>query len=93
MDPATGNGAAYVLISHGESGAGAYSTGGVLMPGSVPMSARETPNTNNAALQPFYVDAPFVEGSGATHFDDILSRPSVMSVITKAQLGPRARTL
>lgn len=90
MDPAIGMGAAYVLISHGDSATGAYNSQGVLQAGSIPASLAEIQNRNNAVMQPFYMDARFIDGNVAAHFDDMLSRPSLMSVITKAQLGPRA---
>ncbi len=91
-DPHTG--AAYVLISHGETGGGGYLNSGVLGVSTVTDGTAET--TRNYASLPyvslvatFYVDDSLVEATGAGHFDDILSRPSVMSVITKAGLGPR----
>ncbi len=91
MDPVVGNGAAYVLISHGDNGFGAYSSQGVLQAANgSPAGTGETLNRNNLAIQPFYVDALLMDGAVATHFDDILSRPSLMTLISKAQLGPRA---
>lgn len=85
------NGAAYVLISHGDNAAGAYNSAGIIQVGGGPApGAGETQNRNNNAMQAFYVDAQFSDGPVAAHFDDIISRPSLMSIITKAQLGPRA---
>ncbi|OQA30612.1 MAG: hypothetical protein BWY57_02748 [Betaproteobacteria bacterium ADurb.Bin341] len=90
MDPTQGTGAAYILISHGATGAGAYTSSGALLPGTVPPGTAETQNQNGRAIQTTYFDAPMLDATGVTHFDDIVSRPSFMSVISKAQLGPRA---
>ena len=46
-------------------------------------------NSNNNALQPFYVNIELSEAPGPDHFDDILLHPSVMSVVQAAGLGPR----
>lgn len=89
MNPANGTGAAYVLISHGEAASGAYNSAGIIQGGTPAPGPGEVQNRNNFALQPFYVDGIFNDGPVA-HFDDMLSRPSLMSVITKAQTGPRA---
>lgn len=86
--PATG--AAYVLISHGETGGGAYLPSGQLFAGTTADGTEEQKNYANQPLQPYYVDDSVADGAGATHFDDIMSRPSVMSVATKAALGPRS---
>ena len=84
-------GAAYVLISHGENRGGAFSRAGVLQAASPANSDMENWNSNGQALQLYYVDAPLRDADDATtHFDDIVLRPSLFSVITRAQLGPRA---
>ena len=91
-----GNGAAYFLISHGANKAGAYNTNGTLLtiasgPGP---SARENINGNGQVLRAadldstFYIDADYDE-SPATYFDDIVLRPTVISVAMAAGLGPR----
>ena len=49
----------------------------------------ETINANNQALQAAYVDDNLSDATTAAHFDDIVSRPSILTVLTKAQLGPR----
>jgi hypothetical protein len=36
------------------------------------------------------VDDTIATGAGTGHFDDLVSRPSVYTVITKAALGPRS---
>jgi len=89
MSPANGTGAAYVLISHGENRGGAYSRAGAIQTGSPVNSALEEINNNNQAIQAFYMDAPQVDPDGVNHFDDIVVRPTLTSVITRAQLGPR----
>jgi prepilin-type N-terminal cleavage/methylation domain-containing protein len=107
---ANGSGAAYVLISHGQNGLGAYRGNGLLNPGDVPHGLNEVPNENNQALAlpavqaTVYRDAPLndvnntitpplpapqVPGPG-NHFDDYLSHPTIMTVLAKANLGPRA---
>ena len=90
MSPANGTGAAYVLISHGENRGGAFSRAGTLQAASPANGAMEDWNSNGQALQIYYVDAPLRDADDATHFDDIVLRPSLFSVITRAQLGPRA---
>jgi hypothetical protein len=83
-------GAAYVVISHGESGGGAYLTSGQLATSITTDGTEEQKNYANLALAAYYVDDGISEVAGATHFDDMVSRPSVMSVVAKAGLGPRA---
>ena len=84
-------GAAYVLISHGENLGGAFSRAGSLQAASPANSPMEDWNSNGQALRIYYVDAPLRDADDAnTHFDDIVLRPSLFSVITRAQLGPRA---
>lgn len=85
------NGAAYVLISAGESGGGAYTGGGGLAPSTTTDGTLEQVNYANKVLQPAYVDGQTSDVAGAaTHFDDVVVRPTVLSVITRAGLGPRA---
>ena len=100
MDPnaAPSTGAAYVVISHGENGQGAYSNQGTLQAGTIASGTLES--ANNAADVAFvksvsstaaaFVDDFPVYTEGAGHFDDWLLRPSILTVATKAQLGPRA---
>lgn len=102
MDPVfpAVTGAAYVLISHGESGGGGYLNSGVLGVSSVDDGDEEKKNYANLGYTPpapansatgtYYVDHGISDVAGANHFDDIVSRPSILSVITKAGLGPRA---
>ena len=110
---ASGSGAAYVLISHGPSGAGAYNSVGNLQPGMIVLGLDEVQNANGQALAmpatqaTVYRNAPlnendelFVPSPPVTppppartlvHFDDYLSHPTIMTVLNKANLGPRAR--
>jgi hypothetical protein len=89
MDPALRTGAAYALISHGETGGGAYVNSGALTASSLSDGTEEQKNYANLAIAGYYVDDSLAETSGAGHFDDVVSRPSVMGVISKAGLGPR----
>jgi prepilin-type N-terminal cleavage/methylation domain-containing protein len=107
----TGTGAAYVLISNGPGGTGAYGHNGGLQPGSVAINPDdEQPNVNNQVLAlpatqvNTYRDALLNENQALrptppgppqpaqtlTHFDDYLSHPTIMSVLNRANLGPRA---
>lgn len=100
MDPAASpsTGAAYLVVSHGENGAGAYNSDGVLQAGAVASGTLEAANnacnvafagSTSGATPPLVDDFPsYVEGNG--HFDDFVLRPSILTVATKAQLGPRA---
>ena len=82
------NGVAYVLISHGETGYGAYFPGGNRA--DMPASAHELANT--AAGSPFYQDAhsaPGIEPSNASHFDDILAWVRITDLVSKSGLTAR----
>lgn len=92
----TGSGAAYVIISHGPSGTNAYNSSGALQPGTIAAGTDETPNLNNQAVPvasaqaTTYRNAPLNDVATAAHFDDYLSHPTIMSVLNKVGLGPRA---
>jgi hypothetical protein len=90
MNPATGSGAAYVVISAGANVGGSYTVGGILrnVQGAA-LGTGETTNANNQALQAAYVDATRDNSTTTSHFDDVMLRPSISSVLTRAQLGPR----
>ena len=96
MDPAgsppstPSTGAAYVLISHGESGGGAYLDNGVLSTSTTTDGTEEQKNYANLTLGIYYVDDQVTDVAGANHFDDVVLRPSVLGVANKAGLGPRA---
>lgn len=91
-----GTGAAYVIISHGPTGAGAYNGNGILQLGTVLPGTNEIPNQNGnpialpSALATTYRDAVANDTVTTAHFDDYLSHPTIMSVLNKANLGPRA---
>lgn len=100
MDPALtpSTGAAYVVISHGENRQGAYDSLGLLQASTVASGTLEAANnavnvgfvfSTSSATSAFVDDFP-VYAEGAGHFDDWLLRPSILTVATKAQLGPRA---
>ena len=85
--------AAYVLISHGENRGGGYDSIGTLQAGTPANGALEAPNANNQALPVLpaaFIDAPFNDSDGAARFDDIVSRPTLMTLLVKAGLAPRA---
>lgn len=89
--PATG--AAYVLISAGESGGGAYTSAGQVSPTLTTGGTDGTEEQKNyaaLALRAYYVDDQISDTAGANHFDDVVVRSSVLNVITRANLGPRA---
>lgn len=86
--PGPNTGAAYVVISAGESGGGAYSNNGVLAPTSSGGDGdEEKKNYADLALQAYYVDDTT---NAAPHFDDVVSRPSIMTVASKAGVAPRS---
>ena len=95
MNPAANphTGAAYVIISAGETGGGGYLSSGQLGSSTIGDGTQEQKNYASLPLTPlvtYYVDNALTETADATHFDDYVSRPSVLAVISKAGLGPRA---
>jgi prepilin-type N-terminal cleavage/methylation domain-containing protein len=89
--PSTKTGAAYVVISHGETGGGAYLNSGTLTTSTTIDGTEEQKNyVTTPVTQPYYLDDSVSGLAGPSHFDDIVSRPSVLAVITKAALGPRS---
>ena len=85
--------AAYVLVSHGESGGGAYLSTGVLSSSTSTDGTQELKNYASlpyVAASSYFVDDSTSDVAGTTHFDDLVSRPSVLAVVQKAGLGPRA---
>lgn len=94
MDPAAGppTGAAYVVISAGESGGGAYLNSGTL---AASIAGDGNEELKNYASQPYvvgvtyYLDDAINDTAGAAHFDDVVSRPTILSVATKAGIAPR----
>jgi prepilin-type N-terminal cleavage/methylation domain-containing protein len=101
MSAAAYTGAAYILISHGGNGYGSYdnssnyiaaAAGGVAgdieafnINGPAVKVTSTLPSTANT-----FRDAEYSQGAAATYFDDHLVRPSVFSLIQRAQLGPRS---
>lgn len=86
---ATNNGAAYVVISYGPTGFGAYTSSGVQNPNS-PKSTDE--KNNLQATGPFVAKAattPDVPPDDNTHFDDILLYRTFTDLATKANLLAR----
>lgn len=83
-------GAAYVLISAGPTLGPAYNVNGVLVATSGVLGTEEARNQNNLAIQTYYVDDDLNSNATNAHFDDIVRRPSVATIIGKANLGPRA---
>jgi len=98
--PATGasTGAAYVVVSHGENGAAAYSSSGVVQAGE---AGTEETAQNGASVvfqsttSPTCATAWLVDDfanyqPGAGRFDDFVLRPAILAVVAKALLGARA---
>ena len=95
-----GTGAAYVLISHGENAYGAINRNGTYLSTAargIAGTTLEDPNRNLATLTvtsgapPQFISATYTNADDAArYFDDIVVRPMVFSVISKAQLGPRS---
>lgn len=82
------NGVAFVLISHGESGNGAYLSGGQRL--QLPASTTELANTG--ATSPFYQSAhsaPGTDPAAVGHFDDILVWMRIDDLIKKSGLNER----
>jgi type II secretory pathway pseudopilin PulG len=80
--------AAYVLVSHGPSGLGAFTAAGVQKP--LPASADELANLSAAG--PFVAKAASAQGVGpgdAAHFDDLLAFAEIGDVIRRAGRGAR----
>lgn len=95
VTPAVNGGAAYVLIAHGQNGKGAYSIAGVLSPGTGMAGTSELLNQNGSAIMggsvvaTSYRDAAYNNTQTNQHFDDILSHPKILTVLTNANLKPR----
>lgn len=103
----TGTGAAYVVISHGPNGIGAFYANPIPKTGNHNLTD-EGPNLNGqplilpATTATVYRDAPLNDNISQRplpappspdqylHFDDYLSHPTIMSVLNRANLGPRA---
>lgn len=88
--PALGTAAAYVVISHGPNRAHAMGPDGVVQADVGTVGAGEVQNAVEAVLAAYYVDQPVDGTTNPTHFDDAVSRPTMMIVANRANLGPRA---
>lgn len=94
--PALGTGAAYIIASPMAEGGGGYSSSGVLLTSSIAAGTNgEDRNMNGQAIPiaGFFHDSRIMPGggAGAAHFDDHLIHPTVMQILTKAQLAPRSQ--
>ena len=90
-----GNGVAYFLISHGPNRFGGFSADGNYLgtsvgapPGPLENINRSTVPLRSASPNDFYVDADFAENPAA-YYDDLVLRPTILSVAMAAGLGPR----
>ena len=96
MDPTTpgvNTGAAYVVISHGESGGGGFLNTGNLSTSTTTDGTEEGKNYANLGLVAgvtYYVDDSINDNAGGLHYDDLVSRPALLSLVSKAGLGPRS---
>jgi len=89
-NPATGTGAAYIVTSAGANFFGAYNSAGLLMAAQGSAAGTgEVTNSNKNPLQAAYVDSACDTSATATHYDDVMLRPAISTVLTQAQLGPR----
>lgn len=85
-------GAAYVRISHGKNAYGGFPFGGGSVRTTVGAGTDEATNANGVAVAfpaDFFVDRDLNENTGASYFDDLVLRPSIMKVLQQAQRGPR----
>ncbi|WP_142849653.1 type II secretion system protein [Telmatospirillum sp. J64-1] len=89
MDPDELTGAAYVLISHGSNGFGAYSATGSYRAFAANPNAAEQRNANNNPLGGNGNSDAYIDGRLGT-FDDLVRHASIMQVAWRANLRPRA---
>lgn len=89
-NPATGSGAAYVLVSHGPNRGGGYGSEGVLQEAVMEPGVGELQNRASGALAAYYASLPPSDAEGPAHFDDFVRHPAVLAVAYAANLGPRA---
>lgn len=92
--PSALNGAAFVLISHGDNSYGAYSAEGVLQ--DAPSHGTQEANNANGPAKSLTAATFFVSDlpdytETATHFDDLVRSPTIFDVATRAGVGPRPR--
>lgn len=94
-------GSAFVVISHGENGYGAYSNDGTYLAnptagvaGDIEAFNINGPTARVTSALPTsantFRNAEFSEGVAAVYFDDRILHPSLFSLIQRAQIGPRS---
>lgn len=87
---AAGDGIAYVLISHGPTGHGAYTVAGVQK---LPVPANANEMANLGATGPFVaaaaVPADVAAPGSLGHFDDVISYRSIADVVRRSNLSAR----
>ncbi len=86
------NGNAFVLISHGESGNGAFVAEGVSGRTQAPDSTGKE-HVNTLATGEYWIlqrSAPNVAPSSASHFDDVVAYMSFAELVSKAKLEARS---
>jgi hypothetical protein len=89
VPPPPSNGAAYVLISHGANGAGAWRTGGILHGNSAGPQEVSNVASNPLTGTTIFIVASPTGSSGLGVFDDVLSHPDIATVLAQAKLGAR----
>lgn len=101
MDPSNFSGAAYVLISHGDNAVGAFSNNRIYQTNptkgvdgtleAINHSNGNPVSSSSTTISPQFRDIPYSESTDAAlYFDDLLIRPTLFSLIQRAQLGPRS---
>ena len=92
MDPASvpSSGAAYVLISHGENQSGGYGGGPTVFEATNGVEGTDEAQNRADKSLAYYVDAPQNFSVTNARFDDFVLRPSLISVVQRAHLGPRS---
>jgi len=97
IDPGEGTGAAFVLISHGPNGVGAYTRSGAQIDGSgVAFGDAEEDNRDNAEdiasgenpADHTFIDLARNESGGSDHYDDLVRAMSVQEVARRAGWTP-----
>ena len=88
----TRNGNAFVLISHGESGYGAYLAEGAATRTTLPNSSgSEYPNTQASGTYMILArSSPDTPVSDASHFDDVVTYMSISDLAANAKLAARS---
>ena len=90
----TSTAAAFVLISHGESGGGGFLPTGTIGSSTSTDGTEEQKNYATAAYvagTSYYVDDQLSDVAGTTHYDDVVVRPTILSVVNRSGLGPRVQ--